>query len=552
MYTFLLRKIGLLYFLLCTSTAYAMPKLIHIAYFTDRDQRTTVEFFFSQLPREPKIINSEKDQKLTLQFAATKSLLLQPKQEIHLDPVTFLHIKSKEDVHIDIHLQQATTFTLQHSSHSYKLMFDAQQTISHTAPPQVIPKIPKIQRHYTGKKLSLTVENMPIKDVLRIIAKVSQLNLVTSDAVKGNLTLNLKDVPWDQALDLILKLKNLEKRYIDQAIMILPSQDMHEYDLKQQQNMQELEQNSPLATEVIQINYAKAETAAKLIQAKNMNLLSRKGFLSHDTRTNILIIHDTQERVAQIKNVLMRLDVPIQQVTIEARVITLRQQKSDDLGIRWGSFSKASHNSLSQISVDEKNWNINLPAVPTHGKPAQIGLQVAKIADDHILDLELSALEQEQHIEILASPRITTVNHQTASIEQGSEIPYVESSSSGATSVVFKKAALSLQVTPQILPNQRILMDLKVKQDHRGDTVTTSTGQAISIDMQRMSSRVLVENKQTLIIGGIYQKKVLKSVKKVPWLGDLPGLGFFFRSTRDFIEKSEILIFVTPKIMHIK
>ena len=310
-----------------------------------------------------------------------------------------------------------------------------------------------------------------------------------------------------------------------------------------------------LYTEFIQINYAKAADIAAMLSSDNTHLLSEKGNVSIDARTNILLIQDTAAVVKSVKNMIEVLDIPVRQVIIEARMVTVNDSVGEKLGIQWGlsgsSGNVATSGTLtgigSGVTGDISNrLSVNLPIVAAAGN---LAFQVGKFANGNILDLQLSALEQENKAEIIATPRITTLNQQTAYIEQGTEIPYVESSSSGATSVSFKKAVLSLEVTPQITPDNNVILELVITQDSKGDTVSTSTGDAIAINTQEIATQVLVENGETLVLGGIYQQQVTNSTSKVPLLGDIPYLGYLFRSTVHENSKAELLIFVTPRIV---
>ena len=288
-----------------------------------------------------------------------------------------------------------------------------------------------------------------------------------------------------------------------------------------------------LYTEFIQINYAKAADIATMLASENAHLLSEKGNVSIDARTNILLIQDTAAVVKSVKKMIEVLDVPVRQVIIEARMVTVNDSVGEKLGIQWGlsgsSGNVATSGTLtgigSGVTGDISNrLSVNLPIVAAAGN---LAFQVGKFANGNILDLQLSALEQENKAEIIATPRITTLNQQTAYIEQGTEIPYVESSSSGATSVSFKKAVLSLEVTPQITPDNNVILELVITQDSKGDTVSTSTGDAIAINTQEIATQVLVANGETLVLGGIYQQQVTNSISKVPLLGDIPYLGVF-------------------------
>lgn len=419
--------------------------------------------------------------------------------------------------------------------------------------------IVKEEKKYDGRSLSLNFQNMSVRTVLQIIADYNNFNLVVSDTVEGDITLRLDDVPWDQALDLILKTKGLSKRIEGNILMIAPSEEMAIRESQELKNLQEVKELAPLYSEYLQINYAKATDIAALLKGDNSSLLSTRGSVAVDERTNTLLVKDTEETLESIHRLIEVLDIPIKQVLIEARMVTVKDDVAEDLGVRWGitdqqgtkgtSGSLEGANSIANgvIPSISDRLNVNLPAAATNS--TSVAFHVAKLADGTILDLELSALEQENKGEIIASPRITTSNQKAAYIEQGVEIPYVEASSSGATTVTFKKAVLSLRVTPQITPDNRVILDLEITQDSQGKVVATPTGAAVSIDTQRIGTQVLVNHGETIVLGGIYQQQSISSVSKVPILGDIPYLGFMFRSTSDKNLRQELLIFVTPKII---
>ena len=394
---------------------------------------------------------------------------------------------------------------------------------------------------YEGKAISLNFQDIPVRTVLQLIADFNGFNLVITDSVSGNITLRLDDVPWEQALDIILKVRGLGKRMDGNVLMIAPASELAAKEREELESNNEVAALAPLYSEFIQINYAKAATIAAMLSGQNASLLSERGNVTVDTRTNTLLIKDTAAVIDSVKEIIDVLDIAVRQVVIEARMVTVSDSVGEDLGITWGldTSSASSDSTLNTLDV-------NLPLSTSAGT---LGFQIAKLANGNILDLELSALEQESKAEIIASPRITTLNQQTAYIEQGTEIPYVESSSSGATSVSFKKAVLSLQVTPQITPDNKLILDLVITQDSVGETVVTSDGESVSIDTQEIQTQVLVDNGETLVLGGIYQQQITDTVSKVPVLGDIPYLGFLFRNSVTDNTKSELLIFVTPRIV---
>jgi type IV pilus assembly protein PilQ len=411
---------------------------------------------------------------------------------------------------------------------------------------------------YSGRAISLNFQDIPVRTVLQIIADYNGFNLVTSDSVTGNITLRLDGTPWDQALDIVLKVRGLDKRMDGNILMIAPSDELAAREAKEMQARQQVEQLEPLLSEFLPVNYAKAADIAILLNNKEATLLSARGNVAVDDRTNTLLLKDTATTIENVRRLLRRLDVPVKQVLIESRMVTVKDNVRDEIGLRWGfsdqqndkawSGTAPGANSLAGGTVPalSDRWNVNLPVANPAGS---IAFHVTKFADGTLLDLELSALEQENKGEIIASPRITTANQKKARIEQGTEIPYLEASSSGATTVTFKKAVLSLEVTPQITPDNKIILDLEITQDTRGETVSTGNGPAQAIDTQRIRTQVLVDNGATVVLGGIYQQQMTNTTSKVPVFGDIPYLGNLFKRRNDFNEKTELLIFVTPKIL---
>lgn len=415
------------------------------------------------------------------------------------------------------------------------------------------------KKEYKGQPITLNFQDIPIRSVLQIIADTNNFNLVTSDTVSGNITLRLDGVPWDQALDVVLRVKGLDKRMDGSILMVAPSEELAAREAKELQARQQVEELEPLYSEYIQLNYAKAEEFADLLKTDINSIISHRGSVSVDKRTNTLLIKDTSRSIESVRRMVETLDVPVKQVRIESRMVTVDDTVQEDLGVRWGFSDQQGSDAISG-TLDGANAlsNGNIPSLENRlnvnlgvkGVPAgSIGMHIAKLADGTLIDLELSALEQENKGEIIATPSITTANQKKARIEQGTEIPYVEASSSGATTVSFKKAVLSLEVTPQITPDNKIILDLVITQDTKGDTVQTPNGPATAINTQQIQTQVLVENGQTIVLGGIYQQEVKTAVSKIPILGDIPYLGLLFKNSRDINEKRELLIFVTPKII---
>lgn len=431
-------------------------------------------------------------------------------------------------------------------------------------------------RDYTGERLTLSFQDIETRAVLQLLADVSGRNIVVSDTVQGNVTLRLQNVPWDQALDIVLATKGLDMRENGGVIIVAPADEIaarEKADLEARKEIRELE---PLLSEYVQVNYAKATDLAELMKgSKGNSLLSDRGSVGIDERTNTLLVQDVAERIAEIRRLVGTLDIPVRQVLIESRIVIVRDDFSRDLGIRWGvtavkdtsdgliavTGSGSGTNTIVNSGVDNINssgqpfpvelpvqddrYNVNLPIANPAGQ-----LALALLDDDFLVDLELSALQAEGRGEVVSSPRVITANQKEASIRQGVEIPYQEAASSGATTTQFKEAVLSLTVTPQITPDDRIILDLVVTKDSVGAVVTNERGGSVpSIDTRAIQTQVLVNNGQTVVLGGIYETEESEDYTKVPFLGDIPGVGAFFRSTRKVSNKSELLIFVTPKIL---
>lgn len=427
---------------------------------------------------------------------------------------------------------------------------------------------PKSVLEKEGKLISINFQDIPVRNVLQLIADYNQFNLVVSDSVSGNLTLRLDGVPWQQVLDIILQVKGLDKRVDGNVILVAPKEELDRREQQQLEKARMAEELGDLQSEIIKINFAKASDIAQMIGGDGaVNMLSERGSISIDERTNALLLRELPDNIHVIRDIVASLDIPVKQVQIEARIVTVNEGDLDELGVRWG-FSSTNGSTTTGGSIEsnlgaiglydgssdsgdgaaiDDFLNVNLAA--TSANASSIAFQVAKLGADTLLDLELSAMQRESKAEIISSPRLITTNKQPAYIEQGTEIPYLESSSSGATSVAFKKAVLSLKVTPQITPDNRLVLDLSVTQDRPGEVVKTGTGEAVAINTQRIGTQVLVNNGETVVLGGIFQHSVTSSVDKVPLLGDLPLLGALFRRSYEQMGKSELLIFVTPKVV---
>jgi type IV pilus assembly protein PilQ len=406
---------------------------------------------------------------------------------------------------------------------------------------------------YTGEKLSLTFQSIPVIAVISLLSDYTGINMVTSDTVTGSITLNLKNVPWDQALDIVLKTKSLDKRLNGNVMLIGPAAEIAARETMELQSNQQREQLAPLRSEFIQVNYAKANELSELILTKGANYLSGRGSVAVDERTNHLLVQDTAKKLDQIRLMVRTLDVPVKQVLIESRIVVADNGFEDELGVRFGVTDRGADGAISGTATGSSNvyfnnnpanrtFAVNLPVSEAAGS---IGLTVARLSEGTILDLELSALESENRGEVIASPRVITANQKEAYIESGEEIPYLSASSAGNTQIEFKKAILGLRVTPQITPDDRIILDLVVKQDTRGEE--TISGPAINT--REVGTQVLVENGETVVLGGVYQQRINHDVTKVPVLGDIPYLGALFRSSKDSSAKQELLMFVTPKIV---
>jgi len=438
------------------------------------------------------------------------------------------------------------------------------------------------KREYKGERLTLNFQDIETRAVLQLLAETSGQNIVVSDTVQGNVTLRLQNVPWDQAMDIVLRTKGLDKRQEGNVIFVAPTDELQAREKQMLESQKQITELSPVRTEYLQVNYAKASDLAGLIQSKGKSsLLSDRGSVSVDDRTNTLLLADTAERLADIRRLVSTLDIPVKQVLIEARIVIVNDTFSRELGVKFGSAFVGNYgsddglmwvgnnglnaatgnrgpiispNGPGGVGVDGNavatgpapdRYLVNLPIA----NPA-LKLAMTLLDSDYVVDLEITAAQREGRGEVISAPRVITANGQEAYIEQGREIPYQESASSGATTTSFKKAVLSLTVTPQITPDDRLILDLKVTKDSVGQFVPSATGGLVpSIDTREITTQVLVNDGQTVVLGGILETDNRDDVTKVPFLGDVPGLGVFFRSKAKREEKNELLIFVTPKIL---
>ncbi|RXJ73453.1 type IV pilus secretin PilQ [Veronia nyctiphanis] len=410
-----------------------------------------------------------------------------------------------------------------------------------------------------NRPVTLSFQDIAIRNVLQVVAEMNGLNLVVSDSVDGNITLKLEGVKWSQALDIILKSKGLDKRLHGNVLLIAPKAELDEQDRLTLEHERQQRELASLRSEVIQINYANAAEVAELLKEdeRGVTLLTPRGNVSVDNRTNTLLIKDLSDNIDVIKSLINTIDIPVSQVEIEARIVTVDEGMLDELGVRWGTLKQNANSSQIGGTLDfnagtsgvdiNKMMNVNLGAVS--GSASSIAFQVANLGNQLLLDLELSALELESKAEIISSPRLLATNKKPAFIEQGVELPYVVSSEGEGVEVAFKKAVLSLYVLPQITPDDKLVLDLTVTQDKPAAAVKAGAGEAMAINTQRINTQVLAQNGETIVLGGIYQQSIEKSVEKVPLLGDVPLLGHLFRRDYENIGKRELLIFVTPRIM---
>ena len=426
---------------------------------------------------------------------------------------------------------------------------------------------------YMGEKLSLNFQNVEVRAVLQVIADFTNFNIITSDTVGGNLTLRLKDVPWDQALDIILQAKGLDMRKNGNVIWIAPRDELAAREKSQLESRAQIGDLEPTRTESFQLNYQKADAVQKLITDKGQPVLSKRGSAVVDAHTNKLFVNDTGSRLDEVRRLISEIDLPVRQVMIEARIVEATDTFSSSLGARLGLHDiSATGNRLgandsvrykigggladtgfhtgqtsTQPDFFSNAQNVNLPASPQTGQAGQFSLVLFNNALTQFLNLELSALEADGKGKIISSPRVVTANQKEAIIEQGTELPYQQATSSGATSVSFRKAALTLKVTPQITPDGRLMMALEINKDSANQSIPSSFG--IPIDTKHIKTEVLIENGGTVVIGGIYTQEISNNNTRIPLLGDIPYLGALFRNKETSDKKSELLVFITPKIV---
>ena len=423
------------------------------------------------------------------------------------------------------------------------------------------------QKVYEGDRLSLNFQDIEVRAVLQLLADFTGLNMVVSDTVDGRITLRLKNVPWDQAMDIILKTKGLSMRRNDNVVLVAPTEEIaarEKLELESQQQIQEL---APLRSELIQVNYAKAADLAALLKSSENKLISDRGSVSIDERTNTLLVQDTAAKLTEVRELVSNLDIPVRQVLIESRIVIANNDFARDLGVKLG-FSRTFSRKKSEGVIggglpgdldasalagpfitagnDNEALLVNLPQTLAAGSGGAVNFVLGNIGS-YLLRLELSAMQQEGKGEIVSSPRVITSDQNKAIIKQGVEVPYQEATSSGATSVSFKEAVLQLEVTPHITPDDRVIMDLKVNKDN--PDFTRAVLGVPPVDTRELETSVLVDNGETVVLGGVFERTQSKNIGRVPFFGDLPYVGWAFKQEQIQDENSELLIFVTPKIL---
>jgi type IV pilus assembly protein PilQ len=436
---------------------------------------------------------------------------------------------------------------------------------------------------YVGQKLSLNFQDIPVRSVLQLIADFTELNLVASDTVEGKITLRLDNVPWDQALDLVLKTKGLDKRQVGNVLMVAPAAEIATREREEIETAKQMRELAPIRTEFLQILYADAKDVYKLFEKSSggadsaaESLLSARGSAVLDTRTNSITVHDTEEKIQQLRDYIKRIDIPVRQVSIEARIVKATSGFREDLGVMWGldlsakdTFINSSINNVlsgnnavfrnrgdksgSYIKPDDldiistptgaDSMVVDMRAKPEEGDPGSFS--IGFLGNDGWLAVELSALEKTGKGEVVSQPKVITGDKQKAVIKSGQEIGYQEATSSGASTTSFKEAVLKLEVTPQITPDDRIIMDLAINKDN----IESFVAGIPVISTTELTTRVLVNNGETVVLGGIFENETVDELKKIPFLGDLPLVGRFFRNTSKSDSKTELLIFVTPRLL---
>jgi len=467
-------------------------------------------------------------------------------------------------------------FTISADGEYDYLAYQADQTMTINVQPLTNDQIAEREEafRFKGEKLSLNFQDIEVRSVLQLIAEFTNLNLVASDTVSGRITLRLKNVPWDQALELILKTKGLDKRQVGNVLLVAPAAEIAAREKLELENQKQISELAPLRTEHMQVRYASATALYELFEGdESQSILSERGSAIVDERTNSIILTETADKLENFRRILTQLDIPVRQVLIEARIVTATTNFSEEIGVRWGGSGIDRLNSTagnvpqigdrallfggSRETLIERGNQLAGTGTETtspgdlvvdlgvsSASASSFGIGIAELGN-YLLDLELSALASDGHAEIVARPKVITADKSTARIESGVEIPFQEASSSGATSVSFKEAVLALEVTPQITPDERIIMDLKVNQDTVGQVFLDVP----SINTNQIETQVLVNNGETIVLGGIFQTDRNTTVTKTPFLGDLPYVGRLFRRTLERDDKQELLIFITPRVI---
>jgi type IV pilus assembly protein PilQ len=414
---------------------------------------------------------------------------------------------------------------------------------------------------YNGEKLTLNFQAVEVRALLQVIADFTGLNIIASDTVGGNLTLRLKDVPWDQALDIILQTKGLAKRKNGNVVLIAPADELANKDKLALEAANQITELEALRTESFVVSYAKAADVKALLSDKDQKILSKRGNATVDARTNTLFVQDVPTKLEEVRRLVAQLDVPVRQVMIESRIVIADDKFSRELGARFGfsaglstngrnvgiGSNLGSTNTVARGGAPDSGLNVNLPVA---GAAGSLGMTFLNLGNGNVVNLELSALEADNRGKVVSSPKIITADKRKAVITQGTEIPYLTQAASGGTTISFKPAILSMDVTPQITPDDKIIMDIDIKKDSVGQLVNVGfTGSVPSIDTKTLKTQILVENGDTAVLGGVYEQTTRTDVTKVPFLGDIPFLGNLFRTTRKQEDKTELLIFITPRIV---
>ncbi|MGF6670731.1 type IV pilus secretin PilQ [Pseudomonas monsensis] len=497
----------------------------------------------------------EHDGKIILSFARTQ---LPEKLRVRLDvkdfatPVQFVNAGVSGD---------RTVVTVEPGGTYEYSTFQTDNKLTVSVRPMTVDDLQKRnadRNSYVGEKLSLNFQDIDVRSVLQLIADFTNLNLVASDTVQGGITLRLQNVPWDQALDLVLKTKGLDKRKIGNVLLVAPADEIAARERQELESQKQIAELAPLRRELLQVNYAKAADIAKLFQSVTSAeaKVDERGSITVDERTNNIIAYQTQDRLDELRRIVAQLDIPVRQVMIEARIVEANVDYDKSLGVRWGGSIQNKGNWNTSGVSNGNSTTIGTPGSTSTNSPFvdmgtvgnTSGIGIAFITDNVLLDLELTAMEKTGNGEIVSQPKVVTSDKETAKILKGTEIPYQEASSSGATSVSFKEASLSLEVTPQITPDNRIIMEVKVTKDE--PDYLNKVQDVPPIKKNEVNAKVLVNDGETIVIGGVFSNTQSKVVDKVPFLGDVPYLGRLFR--RDVVseKKSELLVFLTPRIMN--